>query len=167
MIFLRDHTNTQYKVLSSISGVDYPNREQRFEVSYDLLSIKYNHRIRIKTFIDDLNPLESITSIFPAASWWEREIWDLYGVFFQNHPDLRRILTDYGFEGHPMRKDFPLSGYTEVRYDEIKKRVICEPLELPQEYRNFDFASPWTYSSDKLTETKTILQTQVKDSKKK
>jgi NADH/F420H2 dehydrogenase subunit C len=155
--FLRDYSNSQYKILSSISGVDYPERHQRFEIAYDLLSLKYNHRIRIKTFVDEFSPIESISSIYPAASWWEREIWDLYGVFFQNHPDLRRILTDYGFEGHPMRKDFPLSGYTEVRYDEIKKRVICEPLELPQEYRNFDFASPWVHSSDKLAETKAIL----------
>jgi NADH dehydrogenase (ubiquinone) Fe-S protein 3 len=166
MNFLRDHSNTQYKILSSISGVDYPERHQRFEIAYDLLSLKFNHRIRVKVFVDEYATIDSIVSIFPAASWWEREVWDLYGVFFQNHPDLRRILTDYGFEGHPMRKDFPLSGYTEVRYDEIKKRVICEPLELPQEYRNFDFASPWTYASDKLSETKTVLHPRLDEKKK-
>jgi NADH/F420H2 dehydrogenase subunit C len=150
LFFLRDHTSCQYKILTSIAGVDYPEREQRFEVAYDLLSLKYNHRIRIKVFTDEYTPVDSTVPIYNASSWWEREIWDLYGVFFTDHPDLRRILTDYGFEGHPMRKDFPLSGYTEVRYDDSKKRVICEPLVLTQEYRNFDFASPWTQAPKNL-----------------
>jgi NADH/F420H2 dehydrogenase subunit C len=150
LFFLRDHTSCQYKILTSIAGVDYPEREQRFEVAYDLLSLKYNHRIRVKVFTDEYTPVNSTVPIYNASSWWEREIWDMYGVFFTDHPDLRRILTDYGFEGHPMRKDFPLSGYTEVRYDDSKKRVICEPLVLTQEYRNFDFASPWTQAPKNL-----------------
>jgi NADH/F420H2 dehydrogenase subunit C len=141
--FLRDHTNCQFKVLIDICVVDYPEREARFEVVYNLLSVKYNTRIRVKTSVNEITPIESCYSIFKAGNWYEREAWDLYGVFFSNHPDLRRILTDYGFEGHPLRKDFPLSGYVEVRYDEIKKRVVCEPTELAQEFRNFDFSSPW------------------------
>jgi NADH/F420H2 dehydrogenase subunit C len=151
LFFLRDNTNCQYKILTSIAGVDYPEREQRFEVAYDLLSLKYNHRIRVKVFTDEYTPVDSTVPIYNASSWWEREVWDLYGVFFTDHPDLRRILTDYGFEGHPMRKDFPLSGYTEVRYDDSKKRVVCEPLVLTQEYRNFDFASPWTQAPKNLS----------------
>jgi len=141
--FLRDHTNCQFKTLIDICAVDYPEREARFEVVYNLLSIRYNTRIRVKTSVNEITPIESCASVFKAGNWYEREAWDLYGVFFSNHPDLRRILTDYGFEGHPLRKDFPLSGYVEVRYDEIKKRVICEPTELAQEFRNFDFSSPW------------------------
>lgn len=143
LLFLRDHTNCQFKVLTDLCAVDYPERKARFEVVYNLISIRYNTRIRVKTSVDEVTPVESVCSIFNAAVWWEREIWDLFGVFFSNHPDLRRILTDYGFEGHPLRKDFPLSGYVEVRYDETQKRVVCEPLELTQEFRSFDFSSPW------------------------
>lgn len=141
--FLRDHSHTQYKVVSDICGVDYPERSKRFEVVYNLLSIKYNSRIRLKVLTDELTPIPSLTSVFPAASWYEREVWDLYGIFFSEHPDLRRILTDYGFEGYPLRKDFPLSGYTEVRYDDSQKRVVTEPIEITQEFRYFDFRSPW------------------------
>jgi NADH dehydrogenase (ubiquinone) Fe-S protein 3 len=141
--FLRDHMNTQYKILIDITAVDYPSRPLRFEVVYNLLSIEYNSRIRIKICIDEITPLDSSTPIYSAAGWWEREVWDMFGVFFSGHPDLRRILTDYGFEGHPLRKDFPLTGYTEVRYDDAEKRVITESLELTQEFRYFDFSSPW------------------------
>lgn len=146
--FLKNHVLSQYNCLISISGTDYPERENRFEVAYELLSLHHNRRIRVKTFVNEITPLESIVSIYPSANWWEREIWDLYGVFFQNHPDLRRILTDYGFQGHPLRKDFPLSGYVEVSYDEKLKRVVSQPLELTQEFRSFDFRSPWSTSFD-------------------
>jgi len=142
--FLKLHTQTQYTVLSSISGVDYPHRKRRFEVVYDLLSVKFNARIRVKTFVDELIVLSSVHEIFPAATWWEREIWDLFGVFFEDNQSLKRILTDYGFEGHPLRKDFPLSGYVESRYDEKTKRVVCEPIEHAQEFRTFDFTSGWS-----------------------
>jgi NADH dehydrogenase (ubiquinone) Fe-S protein 3 len=140
---LRDHTNCQYKSLSDLCAVDYPDRKKRFEVVYNLLSLRYNARIRVKTHVDELTPVPSITTLHNSAGWYEREVWDLYGVYFSNHPDLRRILTDYGFEGHPMRKDFPLSGYVEVRYDDEQKRVVTEPLEMTQEYRSFNFTSPW------------------------
>ena len=143
MQFLSCNTNTQFKSISDLCGVDYPQREQRFEVVYNLLSHRYNSRIRVKTTTDEYTPVESIAGVLPAAAWYEREVWDMYGVWFVNHPDLRRILTDYGFEGHPLRKDFPLSGYTEVRYDETQKRVVSEPIEITQEFRNFDFRSPW------------------------
>ena len=143
LIFLRDHTSCLFKVLIDVCGVDYPEREHRFDVVYHLVSIKYNARIRIKISVDELTPVPSITQIYPAANWLEREVWDMYGVYFADHPDLRRILTDYGFEGHPLRKEFPLSGYVEVRYDEAQKRVISEPVEITQEYRTFDFSSPW------------------------
>jgi NADH dehydrogenase (ubiquinone) Fe-S protein 3 len=141
---LKIHTNTQYTVLSSISGVDYPERSRRFEVSYDLLSVKFNSRIRVKTFVDEITPLESAVSVFPCATWWEREVWDMFGVFFDKNSEIKRILTDYGFEGHPLRKDFPLSGYVESRYDDSLKRVVCEPLENAQEFRSFDFSSGWS-----------------------
>jgi len=151
MQFLRDYTNAQFRVLTDICAVDYPERESRFEIVYQLTSIKYNTRIRVKTSVDEVTSINSITSIFKSADWWEREIWDMHGVFFENHPDLRRILTDYGFEGHPMRKDFPLSGFNEVRYDEIKKKVVSEPIELSQEFRHFDFSSPWdSYSNEEI-----------------
>jgi NADH dehydrogenase (ubiquinone) Fe-S protein 3 len=143
LFFLRVHTNTQYKVLIDVTAIDYPSRALRFEVVYNLLSIEYNSRIRIKTCIDEITPLNSSTELYSAAGWWEREAWDMFGIFFSGHPDLRRILTDYGFEGHPLRKDFPLTGYTEVRYDDSEKRVITESLELTQEFRYFDFSSPW------------------------
>lgn len=144
--FLKNHVYTQYTCLTAISATDYPERKNRFEIAYELLSVYYNTRVRVKTFVNESTPLRSITSLFSAANWWEREIWDLYGVFFQHHPDLRRILTDYGFQGHPLRKDFPLSGYVEVLYDEKLKRVISQPLELTQEFRSFDFKSPWSSS---------------------
>jgi len=143
LTFLRDHSQCQYKLLMDLSGVDYPTKSQRFEVVYNLLSLKYGTRIRLKTYADEVEPVPTATGVFRGADWYEREVWDLYGVFFKNHPDLRRILTDYGFEGHPFRKDFPLTGYTEVRYDEEKKRVVYEPLQLSQAFRNFDATSPW------------------------
>ena len=143
LTFLRDHTNSQYKMLVDITAVDYPEREERFEVVYMLLSIKYNSRIIVKVAVDEITPIPSVETIFPNAGWYERETFDMFGIFFQENKDLRRILTDYGFEGYPLRKDFPLSGYTEVRYDDSVRRVVVEPLELTQEFRLFDFASPW------------------------
>jgi NADH dehydrogenase (ubiquinone) Fe-S protein 3 len=141
--FLKQHIASQYKVLSCISGVDFLGKNLRFAVVYDLLSLVFNSRIRIKTFLGELASVPSLVDIFPNANWWEREVWDLFGIFFENHPDLRRILTDYGFEGWPMRKDFPLYGFTEVRYDENHKRIVAEPVELTQEFRRFDFESAW------------------------
>jgi len=141
--FLKDHHNAQFASLADICGLDMPTREYRFEIVYNLLSLRYNSRIRVKTYTDELTPIDSINSVFAAANWYEREIWDMFGVFFTNHPDLRRILTDYGFEGHPLRKDFPLSGYLEVRWDDEAKRVVQEPVELAQEFRKFDLAAPW------------------------
>ena len=141
--FLRDNTNCQYRTIIDICAVDYPERENRFEVVYNLLSIHYNTRIRVKTSVNEITPLESITSLFKGADWFEREAWDFFGVFFSNHPDLRRILTDYGFEGHPMRKDFPCYGFIELRYDESKKRIVVEPVVLAQEFRLFTFQTPW------------------------
>ena len=126
-----------------VTAVDYPDREERFEVVYNLLSLKQNQRIRVKLSTDESTPVVSATSVFKSANWFEREVWDLFGVFFSDHPDLRRILTDYGFEGHPLRKDFPLTGLVEVRYDEDQKRVVYEPVKLTQEFRTFDFVSPW------------------------
>ena len=160
--FLKDHHQAQFENLVDIAGMDVPSRPNRFEIIYNLLSLRYNSRIRVKTYTDELTPIDSCNEIYKAANWYEREIWDMYGVFFANHPDLRRILTDYGFEGHPQRRDFPLTGYVEVkytnlsaerqsnlkcffqlRYDDEKKRVVCEPLELAQEFRKFDLAAPW------------------------
>ena len=143
LTFLKLHIGLQYKLLSCISGVDFLTKSYSFSVVYDLLSITYNSRLRIKVFINEISSLPSIVKVFINANWWEREIWDLYGIYFDQHPDLRRILTDYGFEGHPMRKDFPLSGYIEVRYDDNKKRIVVEPIELTQELRYFTFESPW------------------------
>lgn len=141
--FLKDHHSAQFASLVDIAGVDVPSRANRFEIVYNLLSLRYNARARVKTYADELTPIDSACEVFKAANWYEREIWDMYGVFFANHPDLRRILTDYGFEGHPFRKDFPLSGYVEVRYDDEQKRVVVEPLELAQEFRRFELAAPW------------------------
>jgi NADH dehydrogenase (ubiquinone) Fe-S protein 3 len=141
--FLRDHINSQFKILIDVTAVDYPSRTLRFEIVYNLLTIQYNSRIRIKSCLDEITPIDSVTNLFSSAGWWEREVWDMFGIFFSNHPDLRRILTDYGFEGHPLRKDFPLSGYVEVRFDDSEKRVRTEPIELDQELRYFDFSSPW------------------------
>ncbi|GAB0094653.1 NADH dehydrogenase [Sergentomyia squamirostris] len=141
--FLKDNHNSQFASLCDIAGMDVPCRKHRFEIIYNLLSLRFNARIRVKTYTDELTPIDSACEVFHAANWYEREIWDMYGVFFANHPDLRRILTDYGFEGHPQRRDFPLSGYVEVRYDDEKKRVVLEPLELAQEFRRFDLSAPW------------------------
>jgi len=142
--FLRDHTNARFTQVMDVSGADYPSRSKRFEVVYHMLSIPHNSRIRVKTYADEVSPVPSIVPLFGGADWYEREIWDLFGVFFSGHPDLRRILTDYGFEGHPLRKDFPLTGYVEVRYDEEKKRVVQEPLQLSQAFRDLSgAASPW------------------------
>jgi NADH-quinone oxidoreductase subunit C len=143
LTFLRDDTNCQFKCLMDVCGVDYPEREERFEVVYNLLSLKHNQRIRVKLSTDEATPVPTATGIFSSAGWWEREAWDLYGIAFADHPDLRRILTDYGFEGHPLRKDFPLTGFVEVRYDDEQKRVVYEPVTLTQEFRSFDFLSPW------------------------
>ena len=140
---LKNHYNFRYSLLSSITGVDLLGSTYRFSVVYDLLSLTYNSRIRVKVFVNEVTSVPSICDNYINANWWEREIWDLYGIYFENHPDLRRILTDYGFEGHPMRKDFPLYGYLEVRYDESKKRVVLEPLELSQGFRQFNFETPW------------------------
>jgi len=143
LTFLRDHTNAQFKLLMDVTAVDWPDRPYRFEVVYNMLSLQFNQRIRVKTYADELTPIDSVSHLFDSANWAEREVWDMYGVFFSNHPDLRRILTDYGFEGHPFRKDFPLAGFYEVRYCNEVKRVIQEPVEFAQEFRKFDFQSPW------------------------
>ena len=143
LLFLRDDVNCRFKQLMDVCGVDYPDRDPRFEVVYNLLSLTNNNRIRVKVRTDGETPVPSVTGIFSAANWWEREAWDLYGIYFSEHPDLRRILSDYGFEGHPLRKDFPLTGYVEIRYDDDKKRVVYEPVKLTQEFRSFDFLSPW------------------------
>ncbi len=141
--FLRDDINCQFKLLMDVCGVDYPERERRFEIVYNLLSLTHNLRIRIKVTCGEDEPVPTVTGVFSSANWWEREVWDLFGVMFSGHPDLRRILTDYGFEGHPLRKDFPLTGFVEMRYDDEKKRVVYEPVKLTQEFRTFDFLSPW------------------------
>ncbi len=141
--FLRDDESCLFKCFIDICGVDYPAREKRFDVVYHFLSLRHNQRVRIKVMVDAQTPVPSIIDLFPAANWFERETYDLYGVIFTDHPDLRRLLTDYGFEGHPLRKDFPLTGFVEVRYDEIERRVVYEPVKLTQEFRNFDFLSPW------------------------
>ena len=141
--FLRDDVQTQFVSIIDICGVDYPGRKKRFEVVYHLLSPRQNMRLRLKLSTDGDTPVPSATDIYPGANWFEREAYDMYGILFTGHPDLRRLLTDYGFEGHPLRKDFPLTGYSEVRYDDELKRVVYEPVELRQEFRNFDFLSPW------------------------
>jgi NADH-quinone oxidoreductase subunit C len=133
----------KFNILTDLSAVDYPEKEDRFEIIYNLLNIYDNKRIIVKFSIKDKQEVESITDLFNAAIWYEREVWDMFGIYFTNNPDLRRILTDYGFEGHPLRKDFPLTGFEEVHYDESLKKVIYAPVSLQQEFRNFDFASPW------------------------
>lgn len=143
LTFLRDDAKCGFVNLTDICGVDWPQREQRFDVVYHLLSPKKNLRIRVKLATDEDTPVPSACAVYPGADWFERETWDMYGVLFTGHPDLRRILTDYGFEGHPLRKDFPTTGFVEVRYDDAAKRVVYEPVELKQEFRNFDFLSPW------------------------
>ena len=141
--FLRDDSQTQFKVLVDLCGADYPDREERFEVVYNLLSVKHNQRIRVKLSTDEATPVPTVVGLFSCAGWLERETWDLFGVFFEDHPDLRRLLTDYGFEGHPLRKSFPLTGHVEVRYDQQQKRVVYDPVKLTQDFRTFDFLSPW------------------------
>jgi NADH-quinone oxidoreductase subunit C len=143
MTFLRDDSNCQMKVLTDLFGIDWPEREQRFDVVYNLLSMTHNQRVRIKIQTDERTPVLTMTTVYSAAGWFEREAWDMYGIMFDGNPDLRRLLTDYGFEGHPMRKDFPLTGYVELRYDDEQKRVVYEPVQLTQEFRSFDFESPW------------------------
>ncbi len=143
LTFLRDDVNCRFQQLMDVCGVDYPEREKRFEVVYNLLSLTHNMRVRVKVETDEETPVPSVSGVFSSATWWEREAWDLFGIYFSEHPDLRRIMTDYGFDGHPLRKDFPLTGYVEVRYDDEQKRVVYEPVKLTQEFRTFDFLSPW------------------------
>ena len=150
MSLLRDSPAFRFHQMIDLAGVDYPDRAQRFDVVYHLLSLTKNVRVRVKVETDESSPVPSITPVYPAADWYEREAFDMYGILFSGHPDLRRILTDYGFEGHPMRKDFPVSGYVEVRWDEAEKRVVYEPVKLPQEFRQFDFLSPWEGARDAM-----------------
>ncbi len=141
--FLRTNSSCQFTTLVDITAIDYPEREKRFDMVYHFLSMVQNQRIRLKVSVEDGEMVETITEIHPSANWFEREVFDMYGIMFANHPDLRRLLTDYGFQGHPLRKDFPTTGYVEMRYDEAQKRCIYEPVTLTQEYRQFDFMSPW------------------------
>ena len=143
MSLLRDSPEFQFQQLIDVCGADYPDRPKRFDVVYHLLSLTKNWRVRVNVQTDEDTPVPSVTPVYPCADWFEREAFDMYGIFFSGHPDLRRILTDYGFHGHPLRKDFPMTGYVEVRYDEALKRVVYEPVKLPQEFRTFDFLSPW------------------------
>lgn len=143
LTFLRDDEACLFNCFIDITAVDYPTREKRFDVVYHLLSTRHNHRIRVKAAVAEDDAAPSAISVFPAADWFEREVWDFFGIPFSGHPDLRRILTDYGFEGHPLRKDFPMTGFVEVRYDDALKRVVNEPVRLTQEFRSFDFLSPW------------------------
>ncbi len=145
--FLRDDERCQFWSIIDITAIDWPGRERRFDVVYHFLSPKQNQRIRVKVEVDESTPVASIIDVFPGANWFEREAYDLYGVLFSGHPDMRRLLTDYGFEGHPLRKDFPLTGFVEVRYDDEQKRVVYGPVQLTQEFRNFDFLSPWEGAS--------------------
>ena len=142
-LFLKTNSDTKFRQLIDITVVDYPERNQRFDVVYLFLSHEFNHRLILKYSISENEVIPSLTTIYPSANWMEREVFDMYGVSFKDHPDLRRILTDYGFEGHPLRKDFPLTGHTEVRYSEDEKKVISEPVKLEQNFRNFDYESPW------------------------
>lgn len=143
LFFLKNHSLSRYSQLIDVSAVDYPERKFRFEVFYNLLSLTYNQRVTITVAVPESMPLDSATAIYSSAGWFERETWDMFGVFFRNHPDLRRILTDYGFKGHPLRKDFPLTGYVEVRYDDFLKRILYEEVSLAQEYRVFTLENPW------------------------
>ena len=155
ILYLKTNNKCRFRQLIDITAVDYPEKEKRFKVVYLLLSHENNLRILININIDEKTPVPSIIKIFPSANWMEREVFDMYGISFKDHPDLRRILTDYGFEGHPLRKDFPLTGHTEVRYSEKHKKVISEPVKLDQEYRNCDFESPWEGTKYIVEETKT------------
>ena len=149
MYFLRDDPECKFKQLMSVCGADYPERlPERFDVVYHLLSMPLNQRIRVKVATDENTPVPSVATVFSSAGWFERETWDLYGVYFEGHPDLRRILTDYGFDGHPLRKDFPLTGYVELRYDNEQRRVVYEPVKLTQDFRTFDYLSPWEGMTD-------------------
>jgi NADH-quinone oxidoreductase subunit C len=150
LAFLRDDDTCLFWSLVDICGVDYPERAQRFDIVYHLLSPRRNVRVRVKAAVDETTPVPSVAGVYPGADWFEREAYDLYGILFSGHPDLRRILTDYGFEGHPLRKDFPLTGFVEVRYDDELKRVVYEPVRLTQEFRSFDFLSPWEGTEDVL-----------------
>jgi NADH-quinone oxidoreductase subunit C len=143
LTYLRDTSGCQFTQLLDVCGVDWPGRDERFEVVYHLLSMKLNQRIRVKVSVEDGGHVPTSTTLFSAAGWFEREVWDMYGVVFSGHHDLRRILTDYGFEGHPLRKDFPLTGHVELRYDDTTKSCVYEPVKLTQDFRNFDFLSPW------------------------
>lgn len=156
MQFLRDHSACLYEQVVDITAVDYPTRANRFEVVYNLLSITYNARIRVKTYCSEVTPVPSVVPLWNGANWFEREVWDMYGIMFTGHPDLRRILTDYGFEGFPLRKDFPVTGYVEVRYDDEKKRIVAEPLELAQAFRFFDYQSPHEQTGTGVETTKMI-----------
>lgn len=144
LFFLKHHTTFMFQQLIDISAVDYPERRYRFELFYNLLSLKYNNRITVTTAISEDVSVESVTSIYPAANWYERETWDMFGIFFKNHPDLRRILTDYGFKGHPLRKDFPMTGFIEIRYDDFNRRIVYETVSLAQEYRVFSLENNWS-----------------------
>lgn len=148
LTFLLNDANCDFRQLIDVCGVDFPERDERFEVVYQMLSLKHNFRLRVKVRTDENTPVDSVTSIFSTANWFEREVWDMYGIYFNDHPDLRRILTDYGFEGHPLRKDFPLTGFVEMRYDNEQKRVVYEPVKLAQDFRSFDFVSPWEGMTD-------------------
>ena len=157
-LFIKTNKDTKFRQLIDITVVDYPQETRRFKVVYLFLSHEFNHRLILNYLINENEVISSLTSIFPAANWMEREVFDMYGISFKDHPDLRRILTDYGFEGHPLRKDFPLTGHTEVRYSEVKKKVISEPVKLDQEYRDFDFQSPWEgtkYIKEEVKKNKT------------
>lgn len=158
LIIIKNHFKYQFKILTCISGIDYPNNFFRFKILYELLSLKFNSRIRIKILVDDLIPVNSVESLFYSATWWESEIWDMFGLFFIHQKNLTRILTDYGFQGFPLRKDFPLSGFIEARYNIFKNRVVYENMELSQEYRVFDFLSPWdafpTLTNEKTSKTR-------------
>ncbi len=145
--FLKDDQSCRFEQLIDLCGVDYPERDPRFDVVYHLLSMSHNRRMRLKVGVNEDQPVPSVTEVYPSAGWWERETWDLYGIHFAGNPDLRRLLTDYGFNGHPLRKDFPLTGYVELRYDAEQKRVVYEPVKLTQEFRRFDFLSPWEGAS--------------------
>jgi len=151
LILVKNHFKYKFKVLSCISGVDFPEKFYRFQIVYELLSLKFNTRLRISILVDDLTPVNSIENIFVGSSWWECEIWDMFGLFFINQNNLTRILTDYGFRGFPLRKDFPLSGFSESKYNIVKSRVVYENIELSQEYRTFDFTSPWEIQNEKTS----------------
>lgn len=150
LLFLRDDSNCLFKQLMDVTAVDWVERQPRYDVVYHFLSLTHNLRMRLKLEVSEMDLIPTATEIYPSANWFEREVWDMFGLVFSGHPDLRRLLTDYGFDGHPLRKDFPLTGYVELRYDEGEKRIVQEPVELPQDYRNFDFESPWEGMRDVL-----------------